>query len=320
MKAIARLVPIQQQLLSRALDLVKPGGVVVYSTCTFAPEENEAVLDAVLGDRAVVEPFDIPGLRHCPGLQAWQTQSFREDLGHAHRYYPHLNDTGGFFVARLRRTDAPAQTVGMRNATPQNSFKSVGLGNGNPGNADRDNTNLGNAVQTVGDRPDNALVSQFCKHFGVSSSVFEFLEVWAKSRDKLWLVDKTYASLASALNSVDVQNLGLVMFRIVQGHLKPTTWFLQRLGASITKNCIELETPEQVQIFLLGRQQTLPPALTAGLEEGYVHVRFHPYELGCGLWVNGTLHSQIPKSLRLKPPHDCSTQGLSDKYSGLQPR
>ncbi|MEB3211926.1 MAG: RsmB/NOP family class I SAM-dependent RNA methyltransferase, partial [Leptolyngbyaceae bacterium] len=42
MKAIARLVPIQQQLLSRALDLVKPGGVVVYSTCTFAPEENEA--------------------------------------------------------------------------------------------------------------------------------------------------------------------------------------------------------------------------------------------------------------------------------------
>ncbi|NEQ98441.1 MAG: RsmB/NOP family class I SAM-dependent RNA methyltransferase, partial [Cyanothece sp. SIO2G6] len=100
-----RLVAIQRQLLDRALALVKPGGIVVYSTCTFAPEENEAVVDAVVGDRGVIEPYDIPGLQRAAGLTHWQGQNFRSDSVHAHRYWPHLNNTGGFFVARIRRTD-----------------------------------------------------------------------------------------------------------------------------------------------------------------------------------------------------------------------
>ena len=63
-----RLTIIQKQLLKRALDLVKPDGVIVYSTCTFAPEENEAVVDEVLGDRGVIEPWPIDGLIAAPGL------------------------------------------------------------------------------------------------------------------------------------------------------------------------------------------------------------------------------------------------------------
>jgi 16S rRNA C967 or C1407 C5-methylase (RsmB/RsmF family) len=37
-----RIAKVQRDLLAQALQLVKPGGVVVYGTCTFAPEENEA--------------------------------------------------------------------------------------------------------------------------------------------------------------------------------------------------------------------------------------------------------------------------------------
>jgi NOL1/NOP2/sun family putative RNA methylase len=107
-----RMAAAQQKLLSRALDVVKPGGTVVYSTCTFAPEENEAVLDAVLGDRAEVVPFSLSGLRFQPGLTQWQGQTYRADIAHAQRYFPHFNNTGGFFVARLQRTTAPALTAG----------------------------------------------------------------------------------------------------------------------------------------------------------------------------------------------------------------
>jgi len=91
-------------LLRRALRLVRPGGTVVYATCTYAPEENERVLDAISPDDAAIEPVPTPpGVTLGAGLPAWDGRTFRPDVVHARRLWPHLNDTGGFFVARLRR-------------------------------------------------------------------------------------------------------------------------------------------------------------------------------------------------------------------------
>ena len=95
---------LQRRILARALALVRGGGVVVYATCTYAPEENEAVLDSVPAEVAAIEPLaPLPGLRTRPGLAAWQGRAFRPDCAHALRLWPQDNDTGGFFVARLRR-------------------------------------------------------------------------------------------------------------------------------------------------------------------------------------------------------------------------
>ena len=96
------LQPLQKGLLKRAVNLVKPGGVVVYSTCTYAPEENEMVVESVLGE-AHLERISIPGLKACPGLTVWNGVEHSNDLLLCSRYYPHLNDTGGFFVAKLIR-------------------------------------------------------------------------------------------------------------------------------------------------------------------------------------------------------------------------
>ncbi len=100
-----RLHPLQLRVLSRAADLVAPGGVLVYSTCTYAPEENEAVVDDLLALRSdlSIEPV-APPVPHAPGLTAWQGRTFRNELGLAARIYPHLVDSWGFFIARLRRT------------------------------------------------------------------------------------------------------------------------------------------------------------------------------------------------------------------------
>ena len=96
------LAGLQRGLLERAVDLTRPGGTVVYSTCTFAPEENEAVVAAVTDD-VRIESFDV-GLTHEPGLTEWEDERFPEALIRTHRYYPHQNDTGGFYVAKLRVT------------------------------------------------------------------------------------------------------------------------------------------------------------------------------------------------------------------------
>ena len=91
---------LQIGLLKNALRLVKPGGIVVYSTCTYAPEENELVVQTCL-DVARLEKISIPGLKECPGVTEWNGEPLDNNLMHCARYYPHLNDAGGFFVAKF---------------------------------------------------------------------------------------------------------------------------------------------------------------------------------------------------------------------------
>lgn len=94
---------LQRSLLERATDLVKPGGTVIYSTCTFAPEENEAVVSRVAErvSHVSLEEVSIPGLESSPGLVEWEGSRFGDEMEKCARYYPHQNDTGGFFVAKL---------------------------------------------------------------------------------------------------------------------------------------------------------------------------------------------------------------------------
>ena len=97
---------LQIGLLKSALRLTASGGVVVYSTCTYAPEENEMVVQTVLDGAAdsgglCLGQVKIPGLQECPGLEEWNGASLSNEMRSAARYYPHINDTGGFFVAKI---------------------------------------------------------------------------------------------------------------------------------------------------------------------------------------------------------------------------
>jgi NOL1/NOP2/sun family putative RNA methylase len=97
---------VQKGILRRAVQATRPGGTVVYSTCTFAPEENEAVLDHALEtEPCELVEFDIP-LGHKSGVTEWGEESFDPAVAKAKRIYPHHNDTGGFFCAKLAVTEA----------------------------------------------------------------------------------------------------------------------------------------------------------------------------------------------------------------------
>ncbi len=263
-----RMAAAQQKLLSRALDLVKPGGTVVYSTCTFAPEENEAVLDAVMGDRAGVVPFSIPGLRYQPGLTQWQGQTYRADLAHAQRYFPHFNNTGGFFVARLQRTSAPALTTGENESSA----------------AAKPMTPI--AASALEESP----LRQLSDRFGFPPATFAAYDCWATGKRRWWLRDRT-SQLPAGLAP---QTLGLSFATQTNLGLKPSTAFLQRFGTLAQRNVVDLPDWQTVEQFLRGGSQPLP----ADVEPGYVHVRFQAFELGCGYYRGGDLESQIPKILR----------------------
>jgi NOL1/NOP2/sun family putative RNA methylase len=99
----AKLPELQKKILLRAFDLLKEGGQMVYSTCTYDPDENEAVVDSLLRYRdAEILPVE-SGLRHQPGLCAWGKAEYDKQLRRAARFYPHEVDSVGFFMARIGR-------------------------------------------------------------------------------------------------------------------------------------------------------------------------------------------------------------------------
>ena len=109
----ARLAPRQRALLRKGVQRLRPGGRLVYSTCTFAPEENElAVADVLAEYPAAVRliPAREPGLVVSPGLTHWEGRALPDELALALRIWPHHNDSGGFFIAVLEKhVDAAAE-------------------------------------------------------------------------------------------------------------------------------------------------------------------------------------------------------------------
>ncbi len=103
--ALRRLPGVQLRLLRKAFRLVRPGGMVGYSTCTYAPEENEGVVAALLEEadaEVVALPEEIAGT---PGLAVLSGRSFPAEVTRTRRFWPHHTDSWGFYVALLRRRD-----------------------------------------------------------------------------------------------------------------------------------------------------------------------------------------------------------------------
>lgn len=117
----------QIKLLDSALRAVKPGGQVVYSTCTLAPEEDEAVLDALLTrypQQIAIESVDRILPIPAPGLTRDGDQIFHPDMNQSVRLWPQLYDTSGFFAALIRKRDTIA---GEQTSQPERSLTRAGF-------------------------------------------------------------------------------------------------------------------------------------------------------------------------------------------------
>ena len=96
------LADLQLDLLEKAFSLVRDGGTVVYSTCTFSPFENEYVVSQALNDNDVeLGRIDLD-FRHERGLKSYQEMEFGEEMSKTVRIYPHHLESGGMYVAKFR--------------------------------------------------------------------------------------------------------------------------------------------------------------------------------------------------------------------------
>ena len=101
---VKTLSKLQKKLLESAIEILKIGGEVVYSTCTHAPEENEGVLNYILEKfpNMKIEKISLP-VKCTKGILGWAGGNYNPEVQKSCRIYPHISDTEGFFIAKLRK-------------------------------------------------------------------------------------------------------------------------------------------------------------------------------------------------------------------------
>lgn len=103
---IKRLASVQRRLITKAFELVAPGGRLVYSTCSVEPEEDEAVVDFLLQTQpfARIEEINLP-IVHTPAITEFEGKIYNSEVKKCLRLWPQDNDTEGFFVASIKKVE-----------------------------------------------------------------------------------------------------------------------------------------------------------------------------------------------------------------------
>jgi len=102
-KLLERFSKLQKKLASSALEILKPEGEMIYSTCTHSPEENELVIQHLLDNfNITIEEINLP-IKSRPGITRWKNKKFSQELKKCHRIYHHDNDMEGFFLCKIRK-------------------------------------------------------------------------------------------------------------------------------------------------------------------------------------------------------------------------
>ncbi len=257
-----RLLLRQKRLLDRAVRLCRPGGRIVYSTCTYDPEENEAAVDAILAampDKIRMVPASMPGLRSAPGITLWQGARFHPDLRHALRIWPHLNDTGGFFIAVLERTGGLFSEP--EPSPPVSEIES--------GAEHRDGYRLFPEPERI--------LSMLEERYGISRSVFKNRSLLIRGGRRVFLAA---ADLRPTVQPPAAA--GLPLLHLAMKTPKLTTAGASFLGPFARRNVIDV-TAEQRDRYLSRQPFSLDAQQIAnGADDGHVLIRYGRAVFGVG--------------------------------------
>ncbi len=289
---VRRLSNKQQQLLSSAIKSVKPGGIIVYSTCTLTAEENEMVIDFAIKKFPVeVEEISYKRIDFSEGLTYYDGVKFDDSLRKTIRIYPFISNTEGFFIAKLRKKDSTFSKSPTFSDTQVRLLKDDKI-----------------KFLTSRDEEVKKALAFLSDEFGIDEKIWENFafhfkgdELWFSSIDWIKFFSMDFPRIDKNLRQhilyQIIQRIGIKLAKQVKrSQWKISTSALQILSPFIRKNIIELENEEDAKKFLNG---WTVKNLSSSFESGsYIAVKFDGLILGCGLITKEGLKSQIPKGRR----------------------
>ena len=259
-----KIAEVQFKLLVSAVKAAKVGAEIIYSTCTLTIEENEFVLDKILKKYPVeIEEFDLP-LKHVNGFTKFGEYE-NQNLALSKRIIPWENDSEGFFVAKLRKTDSTEPLEKTNYSKSQRLFFSANHRNIKP------------------------YLKQLHEYFGIDETVLNQYKYIQNKSDLLyvnsdWLVEDSsyFLKLGLKLGVIDRKD-----------KLNIHSDAARTFGKFATKNKIILESKEDLTIYLNG---SIIKKIFDSI--GQKIVEFEEMILGSAVQTNEGLKSQFPRNLR----------------------
>jgi 16S rRNA C967 or C1407 C5-methylase (RsmB/RsmF family)/NOL1/NOP2/fmu family ribosome biogenesis protein len=275
----------QRRLLAEAARLVRPGGMLVYSTCTFAPEENEQQVGGFLLTHPGWELLPIPvhdGF--APGRPDW-CPGGPPELTRTVRLWPHLLRGEGHFVAKLTRPGdpesargTPARGDGAPEARGTPARRDGGPRRGRVAQAD-----AGRSALSTG--PGGAVLEAW-RGFAGESLVEEPPAVVVVGERVYSVPD---AELAGA--GVRLVRPGLLLGRARPGRFEPAHALAMAAGPTLARRVRRLD---ELQTAAWLRGEALPDPGPAG----WTLAATGTWPLGWGRVADGVLKNQYPRGLR----------------------
>lgn len=251
----------QDEILDCADNMLCPGGRLVYSTCTFAPDENEGSIARFLErhpEYQILEVHKYDGM--AAGVPLWGHSNI-EALAHTIRLYPHLINGEGHYIAVLQKQGE------VRN--DYQNFPATGLQKG---------ISIKEAKEFL----------QFQQETLQIDLTKEAQDCLLKFGDQLYLMPQKMPSI----KGLKVLRAGLHLGTLKKNRFEPSHALALALKKSDVRRTVELETVEAAKAYLGGM------TLNYSGEKGWYLITFQGYSIGWGKLAGQIMKNHYPKGLR----------------------
>ena len=266
----------QKEILDNAAVMLKPGGVIVYSTCTFSKEENEDVIEYFLE-------------RH-PDFT----------LEEMERFWPHKVDGEGHFVAKLVRRGSVNELGADYDVCEDscNKVEDTGLKADRKTKKNKNSKNRKNETKPALTKENMKLLTEF-----LDETISEDVTAWIKNSRFVMFGEQLYRlpDMEVDIKGLKVQRAGLHIGEFKKQRFEPSHSLALALKLSEAKNVVKLTWDDpQTTGFFNGQSVMLSDEQTAECKKGWALVCVDGYTAGWGK-VNGTqVKNHYPKGLRNK--------------------
>ncbi len=258
---------IQKEIVEQAARLLKPGGMLLFSTCTFSLEENEASILHLLREFPEFQVLDLPEYEgFAPGrpdlLEDALTEAEQEQLKRCVHIFPHRMHGEGHFLALLQKGAKNEEEIGSK------------------------------ASKTSMQAGKNKALScpeweEFAKQLTLPIA-----------KEQLRLYDKKLYALPEALGNHNIRGLrflrtGLYLGEVEKKRFEPSQALAMSLKDSDWKNCLHLQMEDdRVLRYLKGETLDVEDLLPSDAKNGWYLICVNQWPLGWGKLVNGSLRNK----------------------------
>ena len=266
----------QKEILDNAAVMLKPGGMIVYSTCTFSKEENEDVIEYFLE-------------RH-PDFT----------LEEMERFWPHKVDGEGHFVAKLVRRGS-VNELGADYDVCEDSCNKVddtGLKADRKTKKSKNSKNRKNETKPALTKENMKLLSEF-----LDETISEDMAAWIKNSRLVMFGEQLYRlpDMEVDIKGLKVQRAGLHIGEFKKQRFEPSHSLALALKLNDAKNLVKLtcDNPQTIGFFN-GQSVVLSDEQTAECKKGWALVCVDGYPAGWGKVNGAQVKNHYPKGLRNK--------------------